>query len=43
MEDVSRVLGVSSWSLYQWAKRYGNDQGMGKGIEDRETEVRKRN
>ena len=28
MEDVSRVLGVSSWSLYQWAKRYGNDQGM---------------
>ena len=28
VEDVSRVLGVSSWSLYQWAKRYGNDQGM---------------
>ena len=28
MEDVSRVLGVSSWSLYQWAKRYGNDHGM---------------
>ena len=28
MEEVSRVLGVSSWSLYQWAKRYGNDHGM---------------
>jgi transposase-like protein len=28
VEEVSRVLGVSSWSLYQWAKRYGNDQGM---------------
>jgi transposase len=28
VEDVSRVLGVSSWSLYQWARRYGNDQGM---------------
>ena len=26
--EVARVLGVSSWSLYQWAKRYGNDDGM---------------
>ncbi len=26
--EVARVLGVSSWSLYQWAKRYGNDNGM---------------
>ncbi len=23
MEEVARVLGVSSWSLYQWSKRYG--------------------
>jgi len=26
--EVAGVLGVSSWSLYQWAKRYGNDNGM---------------
>ena len=26
--EVARVLGVSSWSLYQWARRYGNDDGM---------------
>ena len=26
--EVARILGVSSWSLYQWAKRYGNDDGM---------------
>jgi transposase-like protein len=25
---VARVLGVSSWSLYQWSKRYGNAEGM---------------
>jgi len=28
VEEVARVLGVSSWSLYQWTKRYGNDEGM---------------
>ena len=28
MEEVARVLGVSSWSLYQWSKRYGNAEGM---------------
>ncbi len=28
MEEVARVLGVSSWSLYQWSKRYGNAGGM---------------
>jgi transposase-like protein len=28
VEEVARVVGVSSWSLYQWAKRYGNDQGI---------------
>lgn len=28
MEEVARVLGVSSWSLYQWTKRYGNDEVM---------------
>lgn len=28
VDEVARVLGVSSWSLYQWAKRCGNDQGM---------------
>lgn len=30
VEEVARVLGVSSWSLYQWTKRYGNDDGMKK-------------
>lgn len=28
MEEVARLLGVSSWSLYQWSKRYGNANGM---------------
>ncbi len=28
VEEVAGVLGVSSWSLYQWTKRYGNDDGM---------------
>ena len=26
--EVARVLGVSSWSLYQWSKRYGKGDGM---------------
>ena len=30
VEEVARVLGVSSWSLYQWTKRYGNDNVMKK-------------
>jgi transposase-like protein len=30
VEEVARVLGVSSWSLYQWSKRYGNRNGMKK-------------
>src|SRR3989338_2086877 len=30
VEEVARVLGVSSWPLYQWTKRYGNDDGMKK-------------
>ena len=30
VEEVARVLGVSSWSLYQWTKRYGNDDVMKK-------------
>jgi transposase len=28
VEEVARVLGVSSWSLYQWSKRYGRARGM---------------
>jgi hypothetical protein len=28
VEEISTDLGVSSWSLYQWSKRFGNDQGM---------------
>jgi transposase-like protein len=28
VEEVARVLGVSSWSLYQWSKRYGKAEGM---------------
>lgn len=30
MEEVARVLGVSSWSLYHWSKSYGNREGMKK-------------
>ena len=30
VEEVARVLGVSSWSLYQWTKRYGNQDVMKK-------------
>ncbi len=28
VEEVARVLGVSSWSLYQWSKRYGRAGAM---------------
>ncbi len=28
VEEVARGLGVSSWSLYQWSKRYGRAGGM---------------
>jgi hypothetical protein len=28
VEEVGRVLGVSSWSLYQWSKRYGKTEVM---------------
>ena len=28
VEEVARVMGVSSWSLYQWSKRYGRGVGM---------------
>lgn len=28
VEEVAKVLGVSSWSLYQWSKRYGSADGM---------------
>jgi len=28
VEEVARVLGVSSWSLYQWSKRYGRAEVM---------------
>jgi len=28
VEEVAGVLGVSSWSLYQWSKRYGRAEGM---------------
>lgn len=28
VEEVARSLGVSSWSLYQWSKRYGNAETM---------------
>jgi len=28
VEEVARVLGVSSWSLYQWSRRYGKAEGM---------------
>lgn len=28
MEEVARALGVSSWSVYQWSKRYGKAEGM---------------
>lgn len=30
MEEIAQVLGVSSWSLYHWSKRYGNAERMRK-------------
>jgi Transposase len=30
VQEVARVLGVSSWSLYQWSKDYGKGDGMRK-------------
>jgi transposase-like protein len=30
VEEIAQVLGVSSWSLYHWAKRYGNPEGVNK-------------
>ena len=28
VQDVARELGVSSWSLYQWSRRYATSPGM---------------
>jgi len=28
VEEVARMLGVSSWSLYQWSQRYGKTDPM---------------
>ncbi len=28
MEEIAQGLGVSSWSLYQWSRRYGKAEGM---------------
>src|SRR5258706_4293171 len=28
VKEVARVLGVSSWSLYQWSKRYDSAEAM---------------
>jgi transposase-like protein len=28
VEEIAQGLGVSSWSLYQWSKRYGNAERM---------------
>jgi len=30
VEEVAQGLGVSSWSVYHWSKRYGNAEGMKK-------------
>lgn len=30
MDEVARVLGVSSWSLYHWSKDYGSREAMKK-------------
>lgn len=30
MEEIAQGLGVSSWSLYHWSKRYGNAEGVNK-------------
>lgn len=30
VEEIAQVLGVSSWSLYHWSKRYGNGGGVKK-------------
>lgn len=28
VDEIAQGLGVSSWSLYQWSKRYGKTEGM---------------
>lgn len=30
IEEIAKDLGVSSWSLYQWSKRYATSHGMKK-------------
>lgn len=30
MQEVARVVGVSSWSLYHWSQRYGTTEGVKK-------------
>ena len=42
VEEVARVLGVSSWPLYQWTKRYGNDDGMKKNRRPGDRSVREK-
>src|SRR3970040_33191 len=42
VEEVARVLGVSSWSLYQWTKRYGNAEGMKKNRRPGDRSVREK-
>jgi transposase-like protein len=42
VEEVARMLGVSSWSLYQWSKRYGNVEGMKNNRRPAERSVREK-
>jgi len=42
VQEVARVLGVSSWSLYQWSKRYGKSDGMNQNRRPAERSVQEK-
>ena len=39
--DVAARLGVSTFSLYQWIKRYSLPEGERKAVQDQQDEVRR--
>ena len=39
--DVAARLGVSTFSLYQWIKRYSLPEGERKAVQDQQEEVRR--
>jgi len=42
VEEVARVFGVSSWSLYHWSKGYGNLEAMKKNRRPAERSVQEK-